>query len=1048
MKKMNSAFSIRGTLLKIPFEGNLIYKNDRYSLLGHLIFPENTTVRNSIIQISNVPLNEDIKELIPEWPLENASVCLSPGLFTTELRSSGVIFSYHRQDQNGLLIFSLEKEKMSENSLFKTLFNNLGIRELVINCVLGKQRIKPALSGESMMPVEVPASVFDDSSSILFTRFNLSDAKFTALKMIGDLFNLPDISLLIGTKSSKGWMCYINLPEFKGGILEAKDLNLNFTVDDNPMFSLDGSFIMKIGGKSIGFKTHCSFGEEIVLGANQLENERIDLSPFYLKNMALALRCGTGVVDIAMCGGIELRKLNLFGAIAFGYDRVSKIVSPKMFSLAVSDITLKELIESVAGINIKADWLNKFSINGVSLTTMPYSAKTFDTSNAIDWCNSLRKSVEPKSVNGNTSDFTCEVKNDRISIIDKSYMRHYALLRKKDGELVPQVEAQFLFSKEELTLGEYVIERGAFVCARLKILGVEVITYLNIKQEESVTACFMIAPITTAGDLLRITGTEKPMEGNLIAPPPAIVSSIIGRSSQQKGAVCYFSADKSKGVQFYLDAHISLLKIIDIQSRIIFTNGFISIHTSGTLLKVLDYSLSISCSYEDFSSAQFSASLVIDTTKLKKALTNVQKKIEEAKEAVKKKQQQVEGKLNDAKGKVAQLQNQINSFNNQIEDKKRQRKKAGFFKKIKISFQIAGLEIAKAAVHCAMGIAKGVLDLAMKAVNLSFSLAQGALSMVNTILKGVMNLFYIEYFNITASVGRDNGFLFDMKFVLFGSSYEIKYTKGNLDGNIVGELDDKMTVKAEQAKNTMLAEKKSGPDEFDLDSLELKEFDQMEFNLDTLVNSIKDGGIAITSEKEIIKEVEYLYNMHIDRDVQYEEKEEIETSYLEDLEMVRKYTEISDIMNQTTQEALSELNIEEVMGQTPEGFVSKSDDENAFRDLMAERDELLAKTKILQENNTLLNNAIDKNLDEIKNPMELISKDGSMEDDDFVTNWNKFSLEMENKLVTEAAKASAPEFLIPGYEPEIIDSVREYSTLVRKDAIEVPEWYQPRLDNE
>lgn len=728
---------------------------------------------------------------------------------------------------------------------------------------------------------------------------------------------------------------------------------------------------------------------------------------------------------------IQLRKIDAFEALALRYTKQTCIATPKMFSLAVSDITLQEVVESIAGIDIPRNTiLNEISIQGINMPDKKERVTPAEVETRLsEWGNKLRKMVEGKG-NGAESDFTYTLReNNRISIMDKAYMRHYALI--PDGNsYIPQVEAQFILAKEDIQLGEYHVSRGAFVCANIRILGAQVVTFLNMSDND-VTACMMIAPIRKAG-VLEITGTRDSIAKAPLMNPPAIVNSIINLSKKEQGAICYFSASKGKGVNLYLDAHINLLSVIVINANIQMSKGMVRIDTSGVLLSVFKYVLSIECTYRDFDNASFSILLAIDTSALKEKFKKVQKKIQEAKRAVSANKDGVYKKFEEAKRKVDGLQSQINSFNRQIADKRNARSHAGFFKKIKYAFQIAGLEIAKAAVVCAMGIAKAALSIAQKVANAPFTIANLALDMVNAILEGAMNLFYIERFVIMATVGAKNGFLFDMDFVLFGRKHAIQYKVDALSEDqgdtILNDLDDQMSQKAELNAKEM-------------PQLDIPEhLDELDFNLEHLAESLEAGKISVNSAHDIIRNTEMLYAKYIDSEMDFAEKDELETAFIQNSLMIKEYTDLSDKMNKSALEALNILNIPE----KNMNLQAKSGDGNILEDLLEEKNNLLNTLQNIQDQNEVLKKTLDDTAKDIK-LSKTIARKGHGEQIRVNADWNSFASDMEDMLVEEADKSIGNHYIVPGYEPAVIDAVRDFGTLVKKSNVKAREGYTNRI---
>ena len=368
MKNTNIAFFTNGSLLKIPFEGSLIYQNSSYVFSGRLIIPENATVKESLLMLTDSKsIGNDIISLIPEIKLTNTSVTISSDTFSIDFIANGLTFLYLKQGKNSLLLFDMEQKQIPNDSFLKGITKNLGLKKIFIFCVASGQRINlDSLPGKYEIPT-IP-SLFSPDSSLLYTKLNFTDKEvFPALKIIGTLFGLSEVELLIGHNSRKEWMGHIQLPTFDGGFLEAKNLALSFNTK-KPSFGLNGDFLLKISDKKIKFKTYSQFGEEVMLSAEQADNDILDLSPFQFSQMALTLSAGTENTEMAVCGRITLRKLNVFGAFAAGYSKRTRVVTPKMFSLAISDITLQEVVESIAGIEIKGETLlNQISIEGIKI---------------------------------------------------------------------------------------------------------------------------------------------------------------------------------------------------------------------------------------------------------------------------------------------------------------------------------------------------------------------------------------------------------------------------------------------------------------------------------------------------------------------------------------------------------------------------------------------------------------------------------------------------------------------------------------------------------
>lgn len=1041
MKKASIIFITDGSLLKIPFEGFLIYQNNSYALSGRLIFPENATAQESLLMLTDSKsIGSEIISLVPKVKPASTSVTISSDMLSVAFIVNGFTFLYLKQKDNTLLLFNMAQEQIPDESYFKEIATSLGLKKLFIVCAVGGKHINPAsLPGEYKIPT-IPF-LFSSTSSLLYTKLYFNDEKiFPVLKVIGVLFGLSEVELLIGHNGPQKWMGHIRLPSFNEGILKAKNLALTFDIGKEPNFGLNGEFLLRISNKEVKFKTSSQFGKEVMLSAEQADNDVLDLPPFQFRQMALALNAGTQNTEMAICGRITLRKLNVFGAFAAGYSKQTRIITPKMFSLSISDITLQEVTESVAGIEIKGETLlNEISIEGIKVPEQRKEGHARSIQkNISEWGNWLRGLTEDltKEGKGTEKDFTCTLKeNQCIAVMDKAYMRHYILI--PDGNsYIPQIEAQFMLAKEDIQLGSYHVEKGAFVCANICLFGTRTMVYLNMKADE-ITACMTISPIRKS-NVLEITGTRKTQEKAPIVSPPAIVSSIISLSKQEKGAICYFSASKNNGINFYLDAHINILQLIEVNASIQMSKGMVRIDTCGTFLSLFDYALSLECSYGDFDNASFKVLLVADTSKLKEKFQKVQQKIKDAQKAISDQKSKITEKFNNARKEVDKLQRQIDAFDRELANLQTKKSKAGFFKKIKYAFQILGIEIAKKAVQGAMTIAKSALKLAEEVAKAPFTIANLALDMVNAIIEGALNLFYIERLVIGTELGKQNGFLFEMNFVLFGTHHSIQYLTGKTitsGDSVLSELDSRAAQKSDLQINEIPPLRGSSFTE------------EFEFSLDELAESFESGKIAIDSTYHITHETQKLYAQYIDSQMDYAEREEIETTLTNTNWKIQEYMELTEKMQQSAQKAINVLNQikEEPQLQARPVTGEKSLNAIPMESILLHKEQLQEQLSHINEQYNILKETLNKREKEFQDSSHLIKKESFK--GKFQANPSLFKIKMQDLLIAEGEKAINNDFIIPCYEPSIMKELEVPSLLQSKNSIKVRKGYIARMDD-
>lgn len=380
----------------------------------------------------------------------------------------------------------------------------------------------------------------------------------------------------------------------------------------------------------------------------------------------------------------------------------------------------------------------------------------------------------------------------------------------------------------------------------------------------------------------------------------------------------------------------------------------IRIDTCGTFLSLFDYALSLECSYGDFDHASFKVLLVVNTSKLKERFVQVQQKIKDAQKAISNQKDKIAEKFNSAQREVNKLKGRIDAFDRELADLRAKKSKAGVFKKIKYAFQILGVEIAKKAVQGAMAIAKGALKLAEEVAKAPFTVANLALDMVNAIIEGALNLFYIERLVIGAELGKQNGFLFEMDFVLFGNKHSIQYQAGKdivQGNNVLSELDNRAANKSELQIKTM-PQLKGTP----------CPAEELEFSLDELAESFASGRVSIDSAYRITQETQKLYAEYVDAQMDYAEREELETALTHTNWKIQEYMELTEKMGQNAQKAINVLDQikEKPMLQTPSITTGENSREGiSIESVLSHKEQLLNQLAHINEQH--------KNLKEVLN---------------------------------------------------------------------------------
>lgn len=123
---------------------------------------------------------------------------------------------------------------------------------------------------------------------------------------------------------------------------------------------------------------------------------------------------------------------------------------------------------------------------------------------------------------------------------------------------------------------------------------------------------------------------------------------------------------------------------------------------------------------------------------------------------------------------------------------------------------------------------------------------------------------------------------------------------------------------------------------------------------------------------------------------------------------------------------------------------AKSGDGNILEDLLEEKNNLLNTLQNIQDQNEVLKKTLDDTAKDIK-LSKTIARKGHGEQIRVNADWNSFASDMEDMLVEEADKSIGNHYIVPGYEPAVIDAVRDFGTLVKKSNVKAREGYTNRI---
>ena len=253
------------------------------------------------------------------------------------------------------------------------------------------------------------------------------------------------------------------------------------------------------------------------------------------------------------------------------------------------------------------------------------------------------------------------------------------------------------------------------------------------------------------GSFLILEKSQKPL------PMEPVNGGLAGQlvQSSGNGPVMYLNVQREKAeLTFYLSAHISILSVFRLDTLVLIRDRmvFVNIEYIYWGFKTV---LNLQGGVKDFASAGFKLSIVFDTSGFLEIIQKAQNHLKSAAQSVKSSIEDATRKLDEAQREVVSLQRQIDDFNRRIEECRqviRQTKWYKFWIKAARAAEIAGLEIAKAGVKVAIGVAYGTLELAKKALQLGSDAVGGVLNSLAHVIGEVTRLLWIKSFELGAEV--------------------------------------------------------------------------------------------------------------------------------------------------------------------------------------------------------------------------------------------------------------------------------------------------------
>ena len=771
-KKTNTCLIANGQVCGFPAQIGLASINGETTVFGTL----RTEGRNpgDIFHSSELGL-EELTEHLSVLPGKgtdfSASFIKTPEEVAFSLLSPGMYCGIHSGSGAKQLLLLLQTEKLLHGNSFEQSVAQIAewfrIRELTLvvrNQSEGYQLLQK-LSPE-FQALSIPVG-YEDYQLIASGIFDLSQTDFG--QNISALTQQNQLLFAVGGNfKDKSFGAQLISDEIQTDTLIIRNLMLGIEKSVGGFYCLaGGTFIIRQPGGDIGFTLSGSVSpKSFMLSGSSLPDVRIPInSRLSFSDLALSIGINAGRPTFGMTARLNTNNLSIFG----GFVLTPPLIT--LFTAALTSttgrISLKDLLVEIADIDgDPIQWLDVVAVGDFDLPDTRLSAggiHDFPTDrNAGDY-QEVKKEIEEKvksdfnshlsawAIEGDAQLIPLGNNTGQYILTDKNAMRHFRI--DHNGKI--SLNCQVYICTQETILGGNKMPLGFFICGTLEIFGIRSRYLFLVEKGKSLVALVQIGRINLLNGLFVLESSSKPMPA---VPIDEQASRLLVKNTDctnKEGATLYLNIQKDKGeVTFYVNAAISLLKIFRFDTLILVKNKLVYINIETQYLG-FRFTLNLQGSYENFSQAGFSASLVFDTAGFREILEKAQRSLKEAAQAVEKGVKEATRKLEEAQQSVLNLQRKIDGYNNRINECRRIISQAKWYqigKKIAHGLEIAALEVAKAGVYVAIGVAYAALEVAKAALKLGGAVVSTVLKSLAYVISAATQILWIKSFEVGMAI--------------------------------------------------------------------------------------------------------------------------------------------------------------------------------------------------------------------------------------------------------------------------------------------------------
>lgn len=765
-EKTNISLVANGEVLGFPAEFGIARINNETTIVGYL----NTKGKNPGELFKNRELGAtELTEQLTILPDSGTDFTVSfvkkPKQTAFVLASSGMLCGILLTEETKQMLLTLNTCRLKNGNRFEQFVADVTewakISELAI--IISNKGVKNysllQLLSEGFNNIVIPAG--SERYQILATGiFELNKTDFG--RCVNTLTNENQLFFSVGGSFAE---------KSFGAQLVSDKIETNTFILENFMFGLQkssndfyciaaGTFIFKLESGNIGFTLSGAVSpKSFMLSAASLPNVRIALnSRLSFSDLALSIGVNSGHVSFGMTGRLNTNNLSIFAGFAVSPPRITLFTAALTFT--TGRISLKDLVVEIADIHWEAvNWLDvvavgDFDIQEASLRNG--GIKDFPMNKDAENYNEAKKSIEANvkddfnSKIGDTLKIDGEAQLTELGnntgqyiLTDKGTMRHYRV--DCNGKI--SLNCQIYACSERTNLGAYVMPVGFFICGTLEIFGKKIRFLFLVDKGKSLVALVQMDKINMLNGLFVLEKSRKAL------PMEPIDGGVAGQlvKPNNEGATLYLNIQKDKGeLTFYVSARLSILHLFEFDTLVLIKNKliYVNIEIQWVGFKT---TFNLKGSYQNFSEAGFTASLIFDTSGFREILDQAQKALRSAAESVEMGVKEATRKVDEAQRSVLNLQQKIDGFNNRIGQCRSEISNARWYqigKKIARGLEIVGLEIAKAGVYVAIGVAYGVLEVAKAALKLGGAVVSTVLQSLAYIINAATQILWIKSFEL------------------------------------------------------------------------------------------------------------------------------------------------------------------------------------------------------------------------------------------------------------------------------------------------------------